>query len=72
MIDRNFDNENDERLHIWCNVGKDRPFGEYSINGARAGKQFGEENIQNLVGLNLINDYEWLKNQFDQVKDEIK
>ena len=72
VIDRNFDNENDERLHIWCNAGKDRPFGEYAINGARAGKQFGEENIQNLVGLNLINDYEWLKNQFDQVKDEIK
>ena len=72
VIDRNFDNENDERLYIWCNVGKDRPFGEYAINGARAGKQFGEEHIQDPAGLNSINDYEWLKNQFDQVKDKIK
>jgi hypothetical protein len=72
VIDRNFDDENDERLYIWCNVGKDRPFGEYSINGARAGKQFGEEHMQDPAGLNSINDYEWLKNQFDQVKDNIK
>ena len=72
VIDRNFDDENDERLYIWCNVGKDRPFGEYAINGARAGKQFGEEHIQDPAGLNSINDYEWLKNQFDQVKDKIK
>jgi hypothetical protein len=72
VIDRNFDDENDERLYIWCNVGKDRLFGEYAINGARAGKQFGEENIQDPAGLNSINDYEWLKNQFDQVKDNIK
>ena len=72
VIDRNFDDETDERLHIWCNVGKDRPFGEYAINGARAGKQFGEEHIQDPAGLNLINDYKWLKNQFDQIKDKIK
>jgi hypothetical protein len=72
VIDRNFDDENDERLYIWCNVGKDQPFGEYAINGARAGKQFGEEHIQDPAGLNSINDYEWLKNQFDQVKDKIK
>ena len=72
VIDRNFDDENDERLYIWCNVGKDRPFGAYAINGARAGKQFGEEHIQDPAGLNSINDYEWLKNQFDQVKDKIK
>jgi hypothetical protein len=72
VIDRNFDDENDERLYTWCNVGKDQPFGEYAINGARTGKQFGEEHIQDPIGLNLINDYEWLKNQFDQVKDNIK
>ena len=72
VIDRNFDDENDERLYIWCNVGKDRPFGAYAINGARAGKQFGEEHMQDPAGLNSINDYEWLKNQFDQVKDNIK
>jgi len=72
VIDRNYEEETDEWLYVWCNVGKDRPFGKYAIHGARLGKQFGEEHMQDPAGLNLINDYQWLKDQFDQVKDKIK
>ena len=39
------------------------PFGEYAIAGAKAGRLFGELN-KNTDTMNLINDYEWLKNKF--------
>jgi hypothetical protein len=66
VIDRNYDDENDERLYIWCNVGKDKPYGKYAISGARAGKQYGEENMQDYEALNKINDYAWLEQQFKE------
>ena len=37
VIDRSYDDETDERLKIWCQNGKDRPYGPYAISGARAG-----------------------------------
>jgi hypothetical protein len=70
IIDRNYDSENDERLHTWCNAGLDRPFGEYAINGARAGKKYGEENIKNYKALEKINDYYWLEQQFKEYCNE--
>jgi hypothetical protein len=66
VIDRNYDDENDERLYIWCNVGKDEPFGDYAISGAKAGKKYGEEHIQDYEALNKINDYNWLEQQFKE------
>jgi hypothetical protein len=70
IIDRNYDSENDERLYTWCNVGQDRPFGEYAINGAKAGKKYGEENIKNYEALEKINDYHWLEEQFKEYCNE--
>lgn len=52
------------RLDTWCTVGGDEPFGEYALDGARRGRQFGQENIKNPAQLKLINDYEWMKNEF--------
>jgi len=66
VIDRNYDDENDERLYIWCNLGKDQLFGDYAISGAKAGKKYGEENIQDHEALNKINDYAWLEQQFKE------
>ena len=62
VIDRQKEEETNERLKIWTTVGHDRPFGEHAIRGARAGMQFG---LSNGADLRLINDFEWLREQFD-------
>ena len=64
MIDRQVNSETEERLHTWCTKGADRPFGQYAISGAKAGREFGELN-KNTDKMNLINDYKWLKNKFE-------
>ena len=63
VIDRQVNAETEDRLNTWCTKGADKPFGEYAIAGAKAGRQFGELN-KNTSKMNLINDYEWLKNKF--------
>ena len=62
IIDRQNEEETNERLRIWTTVGGDRPFGEYAIKGACAGREYG---LSNGVDLGLINNFEWLKEQFD-------
>lgn len=64
IIDRQNNNETEERLDIWCNEGTNKPFGVDVINGAKAGRIFGEENRDNLKELAKINDFEWLKEKF--------
>jgi hypothetical protein len=58
--------ETEERLNVWCSVGKDRLYGKYAILGALAGREYGQENAGNLPALALINDYDWLKERFEQ------
>ena len=58
--------ETAERLEIWCSVGQDKPYGEYAIKGALAGNLYGQENAANKAALSLINDFDWLKSQFQQ------
>jgi hypothetical protein len=65
IIDRQKDKETIERLDIWCSIGKDKPFGEYAIKGANGGRKFGTEQVTNI---NLINDFNWLKEQFENYK----
>ena len=60
------DSETEDRLNVWCSKGKDRLYGEYAISGALAGRAYGQENAGNLPALTLINDYDWLKTQFQQ------
>lgn len=62
IIDRQNEDETNERLRIWTTVGGDAPFGEYAIKGACAGRKYG---LSNGVDLGLINNYKWLKEQFD-------
>jgi len=61
-IDRQENNETNKRLEIWTTVGHNRPFGEYSIKGARAGKEFG---LSNKTDILLINDFSWLRKKFE-------
>lgn len=59
-----------ERLEIWCTVGKNQPFGEWAIQGAKLGRQFGTKHKGSKTALNLINDFEWLKEQFIDIYGE--
>jgi len=50
---------------VWCNEGMDKPNGDYAIQGANAGKKYGEANQGNKEALFKINDFKWLKEQYD-------
>jgi hypothetical protein len=57
----------EERLKIWCSdYGKDRPYGEYAIMGANAGKNYGIANKNNEGALSKINDFDWLRDEFSR------
>ena len=64
VIDRNYEQETEDRLIVWCSEGDDKPFGKYAIAGARAGRKYGTDNISNKDALVLINDFEWLEEKF--------
>jgi hypothetical protein len=63
IIDRQNDYETAHRLMTWTTVGKNRPFGEFALQGAIAGRNFG---LFSGNSINLINDFDWLNNQFTQ------
>jgi hypothetical protein len=67
-IERQFEEETQQRLDIWCTIGHDAQFGEHAIEGAKAGRQYGLENKNNLEELRKINDFDWLKEKFDASK----
>jgi len=66
-IEGQIDKETEERLSVWCSVGKDNLFGEYAISGAIEGRKYGEDNRENPDNLKKINDFDWLKTQFDRI-----
>jgi len=66
VIDRQKSKETEERLDVWCSVGKDKQYGEYAIAGAKAGRDYGYENKDNVEALKQINDFDWLKNFYDK------
>lgn len=57
--------ETDQRLSVWCTLNNDSPYGYYAYAGAVAGREYGEKNAANSAALSLINDFDWLKLQFD-------
>ena len=62
VIDRQKEDETNARLKTWTTVGHDRLFGEYALAGATAGMEFG---LSRGADLRLINDFDWLQEQFD-------
>jgi hypothetical protein len=67
VIDRQIDDETQNRLTVWTTSGVDQPFGSYAIAGATAGKEYGEANVGNVAALTKINDFDWLKRKFDEI-----
>ena len=67
-IDRQNEDETSRRLDIWCSLGTEKPFGEDAIRGAKEGKLYGETHKGNIEALVKINDFDWLKGMFGNVK----
>lgn len=65
-IDRHEAEETQRRLDIWCSSGESATYGKYAIEGARLGRQYGEENRKTDT-LKLINDFDWLLNKFTEI-----
>ncbi len=64
VIERQENEETDERLDIWCTVNNGE-FGEYAIAGAKAGREYGIKHRGDHAKLHMINNFEWLKEQFN-------
>lgn len=60
--------ENKERLETWCNYVKDNiEFKDYILDGARRGREFGYNSGKNSNKLNLINDFDYLQELFNDI-----
>jgi len=66
IIDRQNSKETLNRLHIWCTVADNTNYKTEIIQGALAGKSYGENNKADISKLQLINDYEWLRKIYDE------
>ena len=65
-INRQVDEETEFRLNAWCTRGEDKPFGNYTIAGAILGREYGERNKGRPEKLKMINDFNWLQEQFNR------
>ena len=60
VIARQKDKETEQRLNTWCTI-QDGEFGYYAVQGAIAGKKFGQGDND----ISLINNFDWLQEQFN-------
>ena len=61
----NEDSESSQRLEAWLNTGGDADFSEEAQKGALEGNRFALANKGNLTELDKINNYEWLREQWN-------
>jgi hypothetical protein len=66
VIDSKYVIETDERLEAWATKGQDQKYGIFAIAGAKAGKTFGYQWMGNKKMLSKINDFDWLKEEFEK------
>jgi hypothetical protein len=66
IIDDKYDEETDNRLQTWTTIGEEKPYGNFAIAGAVAGKAFGINHWWNKEMLSNINDFDWLKTEFEK------
>lgn len=67
IIERQHEEETMHRLDTWCTVGNDAAYGVYAISGAQLGRAYGEKNKHDQEALRKINDFDWLKEQFNGI-----
>ena len=61
----NNDEESKERLEAWLHPVPDAEFRYEAKRGAEEGKEYALNNIENIEALNKINNFEWLREQFN-------
>lgn len=66
IIQNGDSNETIQRLEAWCSKGKEKAFGTYAVEGAKAGRAYGETNKKNISAMNKVNDYKWLEELFNE------
>ena len=59
--------EDEYRLTTWCEVFDNVEYVEYVKSGALEGRKYGYANKDNTTELMKINDFKWLKDQYEQV-----
>lgn len=64
-IDRQKNDQTEERLNIWRTINYNADFGEYVLMGAAHGEEYGTINRTDLEKLRLINDFNWLKKYYE-------
>ncbi len=53
------------RLDAWCTRRRNgAAFGDWCLKGAAEGKEFGLAQVEDVTGVNRINDYAWLRDTF--------
>jgi len=71
VIDRQDDIETQQRLDAWCTLNESVSYGAHAYMGALAGKYFGLCWQNAPSELAKINDFDWLREQFEIVKDQV-
>jgi len=61
------DSETAHRLETWMNTGFYKAFGSYAIEGAHHGNNHGRTYKNHVNLLNKINDYDYLRGEFDEI-----
>jgi hypothetical protein len=61
-INRQNNQETEERLAIWSTTGQDKPFGEYALKGSKSAIEFVNQCPDML---HKINDFDWLLDKFN-------
>lgn len=52
------------RLETWTSQGEFSQFGVWALMGAKQGREFAQQNWQNLEAMSQINDFDWLDSVF--------
>jgi len=66
IIGDQYNAETEDRLQIWITTGEEKQYGNFAIDGAKAGKEFGIQWWWNKEMLLKINDFDWLKMEFEK------
>jgi hypothetical protein len=67
VIDNQQDIATNYRLAIWCNQVTSSPFAMFVLQGAKAGRAYGTLHTGDTVALSLINNEDWLREQYEKV-----
>jgi hypothetical protein len=59
------------RLHFWCQLNNNAPYGAYAYMGAIQGKTYGGKNASDKEALNKINDFNWLEDLWLKEKSQL-